>query len=199
MARDPTPGAIWFRRFNVLMLLMWRLGLGRPINANPRYVGRIMVLTHTGRRSGRRYRTPLNYVESGEFVYCVAGFGRATDWYRNVRARPEVDVWLPGRRFAGVVDEVSDSPERGALIRSVLVASGFAAPAAGVPVRRLDDEQLALATKEYRVLRIKPRPGAPLPESPADLAWVWLPVAAAAAFGVAARRSRRRRATRRAR
>ena len=70
-------------------------------------------------------------------------------------AEPRVEVWLPGERWMGVIDEVSDHPERIRLLRAVLVASGFAAPAAGIDPRRLDDEALAAATSSYRLLRIR--------------------------------------------
>ncbi|MGB8383524.1 MAG: nitroreductase family deazaflavin-dependent oxidoreductase, partial [Dermatophilaceae bacterium] len=167
-----------FRRFNRLMVLMWRLGLGRVVNAWPQVIGQIMVLSHTGRRTGLQRRTPLNYLERDGVIYAIAGFGPSTDWYRNVRANPQVVVWLPGQCFTGIVEDVSDSPDRLALVRGVLVASGFAAPAAGIPVHRLDDAELAAQTADYRVLRIVPRPDGPQPAAPADLAWVWLPVGA---------------------
>ena len=49
-----------FRYVNRALVLMWRLGLGRWLNVWPAGSGRIMVLGHTGRRSGRRFWTPLN-------------------------------------------------------------------------------------------------------------------------------------------
>lgn len=160
------------------MVTMWRLGLGRWINVWPSGSGRIMVLTHIGRRSGRRFRTPLNYAQIDGDIYCTAAFGSVSDWYRNVLANPHVEIWLPGESWAGTVEDVSDDPRRVPLLREVLVASGFAAPAAGVPVRRLSDEELAAKTPDYRLLRIdrtgpstaRPRPG--------DLAWVWVVLAA---------------------
>ena len=50
-----------------------------------------------------------------------------------MRANPQVVVWLPGECFTGVVEDVSDSPDRLVLVRGVRIASGFAAPAAGIP------------------------------------------------------------------
>ncbi len=50
---------------------------------------RFLQLTHVGRRSGRRYRTVLEVVEYDrsvpEFVV-VSGFGRRSDWLRNLNA-----------------------------------------------------------------------------------------------------------------
>ncbi len=163
-----------FRYVNRAMVVLWRLGLGRWLNVWPAGSGRIMVLGHTGRRSGRRFWTPLNYAEVGGAVYCTAGFGTGSDWYRNVLANPAVEVWLPGRSWLGRVDDVDAAPERTDLIRRVLLASGFAATLAGVPVRRLDDAQLAAATVGYRLLRIQRVGGVESHARPADLVWVWL-------------------------
>ena len=88
-----------FRYVNRFLVELWRLGLGRWVNVWPRGSGRILVLGHTGRRSGLRRWTPLNYAEVDGAVYCTAGFGAESDWYRNVIADPRVEVWLPGRRW----------------------------------------------------------------------------------------------------
>jgi deazaflavin-dependent oxidoreductase (nitroreductase family) len=64
---------------------------------------RFLRLTHLGRRSGRRYRTVLEVVGEdlarGEVIVLV-GLGRRADWYRNIEARPGVEVALGGVRFA---------------------------------------------------------------------------------------------------
>jgi deazaflavin-dependent oxidoreductase (nitroreductase family) len=172
-----------FRYVNRLMVALWRLGLGRWVNVWPSGSGRIFVLGHTGRRTGTRRWTPLNYANVDGQLYFTAGFGPSSDWYRNVMAEPRVEVWPPGARWAGVVDEVSDHPQRTRLLREVLVASGFAARAAGIDPRRMDDEQLAAATSTYRLLRIRRAAGAgPLPAHPrpGDLNWFWAVVAGSA-------------------
>lgn len=77
------------------MVLLWRLGLGKWINARPAVAGRIMVLNHTGRKSGLLRQTPLNYAIIDGEIYCTAGLGETTDWYRNILANPHVEVWTP--------------------------------------------------------------------------------------------------------
>ena len=185
-----------FRYLNRFMVSMWRLGLGRWVNAWPDGSGRIFVLGHTGRRTGRRLWTPLNYAMVDGQLYCTAGFGATSDWYRNVMAEPRVEVWPPGERWAGLVEEVSDHPEHIRLLREVLVASGFAARAAGIDPRRMNDEELAASTASYPLLRVRRTAGAgPLPANPrpGDLSWVWA-VAAGSAVAVSARRAMREHA-----
>ena len=174
---SPDTAAILRRYFHILnhvMLLFWRLGLGPMLNMWPTGTGRIMVLCHTGRKSRLPRRTPLNYAVVAGEVYLTAGFGSITDWYKNVKTTPEVELWLPEGRWIGVAEELAeDDAQRTMLMREVLRGSGFVAPLMGVDPSRLSEAELALATRQYRLLHIKrtaPKTG---PGGPGDLAWVW--------------------------
>jgi deazaflavin-dependent oxidoreductase (nitroreductase family) len=162
-----------FKYFNRFMLLLWRLGLGPLVNFWPPVVGRIMVLAHRGRTTGLLRRTPVNYALIDGDIYCVAGFGQNSDWYRNVKANPAVEVWLPDGWWTGTVEEMVDPAVRIPLIRQVLIASGFAAHAAGINPHQLSDEALQAITADYRLLRIRRSVARTGPGGPADLAWVW--------------------------
>ena len=62
--------------------------------------GRLLCLTHVGRRSGRQYRTALEVVgRHGDEIFVVAGFGASSDWYRNIQANPPLEVVSGRRRF----------------------------------------------------------------------------------------------------
>ena len=162
---------IGFKYFNRYMLLLWRLGLGRWLNGWPSIGGRIMVLTTIGRNSGIPRRTPLNYTIVGSEVYCAAGFGSISDWYRNIRANPAIEIWLPDGWWAGVAQEVTDDAARLPLLREVLIASGIVARLAGVNPHTLTDEALAAATANYHLIHIdrtEARTGA---GGPGELAW----------------------------
>jgi deazaflavin-dependent oxidoreductase (nitroreductase family) len=162
-----------FKRFNPFMLGLFRLGLGGWVNRWPDVGGRILVLAHTGRRTGRRRLTPLNYgLVDGE-VYITAGFGAVADWYRNIRQNPAVEVWLPDGWWQGEAEEVTDPVRRLPLLRQVLIGSGIVAPLAGVNPRRLSDPDLERASAGYRVLHIRREAARTGPGGPGDLAWVW--------------------------
>ncbi len=173
-----------FKYFNKFMMTMWRLGLGSWVNAWPEQGGQIMVLAHTGRKTGVKRYTPLNFaIVEGE-LYCTAGFGHIADWYRNIMTTPQVEVWLPGSKWkggdqwwAGLAEDISDSENCTFLMRQVLIGSGFAAYAAGLDPVKMSDEKLEAATREYRLIHIKRIKALTGPGGPGDLAWVW-PVAA---------------------
>jgi deazaflavin-dependent oxidoreductase (nitroreductase family) len=92
MGRERRKGSVrWLLRAPV-GLYRWRLGwlLGK----------RFLLLTHIGRRTGARHQTVLEvmeYREEGPEAVVMSGFGRGSDWLRNIEASggEEVDV---GRR-----------------------------------------------------------------------------------------------------
>ncbi|MCE3556036.1 nitroreductase family deazaflavin-dependent oxidoreductase [Pseudonocardia sp. RS11V-5] len=112
-----------------------RLVLGLPRHLYAHGLGgllgsRFLQLTHTGRRSGRRYDTVLEVVHhdraSGEYVV-VAGLGREADWYRNVRAGGPLAVTVGRRRFPAQAREL-DTDEAVAVLRGYEHRNRLVAP-----------------------------------------------------------------------
>lgn len=162
-----------FKYFNPFMLLMFRLGLSVWFNLWPQVSGRVMVITHIGRRSGLRRRTPVNYAEVDGELYCVAGFGSISDWYRNILANRSVEVWLPQGWWSGIAEEVIDPKVRGPIMRQVLIGSGFAARIFGIDPYTLTDDELKTLTAKYQLIHIKRLAACTGANGPDDLAWVW--------------------------
>jgi deazaflavin-dependent oxidoreductase (nitroreductase family) len=145
-----------FKLLNRFMLAMWRLGMGRWINVWPGGIGRIMVLSHIGRRTGLQRQTPVNYARVEGEVYCISGYGSNSDWYRNIKADPHVEAWLPEGRWAAMAEELPIDDAGLPLVRQVLVASGFAAPLfEGIRPRTITDDQLRELAADYRLLHIR--------------------------------------------
>jgi F420H(2)-dependent quinone reductase len=66
-----------------------------------------VVLSWTGRRSGRRYSTPVSYVREGHVIWMTTG----DRWWRNLIGGAPVVVRMAGRRRRGVGVPVTDSRE----------------------------------------------------------------------------------------
>jgi deazaflavin-dependent oxidoreductase (nitroreductase family) len=61
---------------------------------------RLLMLEHTGRNTGARRHVVLEVVSRprpGNYVV-VSGFGDRAQWFRNVRANPDVRIWISGGR-----------------------------------------------------------------------------------------------------
>ncbi|HLO34329.1 MAG TPA: nitroreductase/quinone reductase family protein [Anaerolineales bacterium] len=144
-----------FRAGNPFMVFLWKIGLGKAINIWPAGFGRIMVIKHRGRKSGKEYLTPVNYAVVDGEVYCTAGFGSISDWYRNMLVNPKVELWLPEGKRSACAEDISTSPPRLFLLRQVIIASGFAGPLFGVDAKKLSDEELNTVSKNYRLFHFK--------------------------------------------
>ena len=81
-------------------ILYYKLGLGWMLEK------RFLLLTTTGRKTGKPRRTPLEYVYNPkEDAYRVApGWGGNTDWYKNVRHNPRVTVQVGRRKFEAIAE-----------------------------------------------------------------------------------------------
>ena len=141
-----------FRVMNRFMVFIWKIGLGKMINMWPAGFGRILVIKHRGRKSRKEFLTPVNYaIVEGE-IYCTAGFGPVSDWYRNMLVNPQIELWLPEGKRIAFAEDISDSPRRLFLLRQVIIASGFAAPLFGINPKKLNDDQLDAISKDYRLV-----------------------------------------------
>jgi deazaflavin-dependent oxidoreductase (nitroreductase family) len=178
-----------FKIFNRFMLLLWRLGLASYGNPTE-FGGAIMVIKHRGRKTGLTRYTPVNYAVAGDDIYCTAGFGPSTHWFRNLQANPEVELWLPDGRWGGLAEDASGDPQRVPLLRKVLVASGFAGPLFGVNPRRMNDAQIEAMLDTYRLVRIRKTGPLTGPGGPGDLAWIW-PVSTLLLLALLLRRRKR--------
>ena len=141
-----------FHAGNRFMVWMWKIGWGKSINIWPAGFGPIMVIRHRGRKSGREYLTPVNYAIVDGEIYCTAGFGAISDWYRNMLAYPRVELWLPEGKMWFCAEDISDAPRRLFLLRQVIIASGFAGPLFGINPKKLDDAKLDAVSKDYRLV-----------------------------------------------
>lgn len=73
---------------------------------------RFLLLAHRGRRTGRVYRTVLEVVAwdaAAREAVVVSGFGRTSQWYRNVLARDPVEVRIARLRFVPRMRQVDDN------------------------------------------------------------------------------------------
>jgi deazaflavin-dependent oxidoreductase (nitroreductase family) len=71
--------------------------LSGPLDGVP-----MLLLTTTGARTGEQRTSPLAYGKVGDAVFVLAlnaGPPRMPDWYRNLRAKPEVTIEVGAEQY----------------------------------------------------------------------------------------------------
>ena len=76
------------------------------------WVPGLAIVTHTGRVSGREYRTPVNIFRSGEQYVFALTYGPERDWVKNVRAATRCRIRTRGRDLALTSPEMVHDPAR---------------------------------------------------------------------------------------
>ena len=71
----------------------------------------IMVITVTGRKSGKQYSTPIGYLRDGESIIALTS-GGASNWYRNVQAAGHASLEIKGKLIAVKAGPITDQAER---------------------------------------------------------------------------------------
>ncbi|MGW4394805.1 nitroreductase family deazaflavin-dependent oxidoreductase [Amycolatopsis nivea] len=90
----------------------------------------MVLLTHTGAKSGKQRVSPLVYTADGDRIVIVASKGGADtnpDWYHNLVANPSVTVEIGTDKFPAKAKLVTDRAERDRLYAKMVEhAEGFA-------------------------------------------------------------------------
>lgn len=105
----------------------------------------LMLLTFTGRRSGQTYTTPVSYARVGDHVFTVTKKFR--HWWKNFETRPDVQVRLAGKNYAGTASAGIGDDTRFEQLRDYLAQRPVDAKAYGV---RIEDGRPV--DKDVRVL-----------------------------------------------
>ena len=58
----------------------------------------LVVLEHTGRRTGRQYRSPLLAMRMGRQVMVTTYRSERSNWIRNLENQPKTHLWMNGER-----------------------------------------------------------------------------------------------------
>lgn len=101
-----------FEAFNRGIIEDFRANEGRvggPFKGAP-----MILITHTGAKSGKTYTTPLVYTRDGDRLVIIASKGGAPKspaWFHNLVANPTVEVEVGTERFTATAS-VAEGEER---------------------------------------------------------------------------------------
>lgn len=68
-----------------------------------------MKITVTGRKSGRSISTPVWFVHEGQKLYLIPVKGTHSNWYKNVLAKPTMQLSTGGRNVTVKANPIFDS------------------------------------------------------------------------------------------
>jgi len=81
----------------------YKLGLGWILGS------RFLLLTHTGRKSGKLRQTVLeiiHYSPEEHSYYVVSGFGTRSHWYQNIKQDPRVKIQIGPNRMEATAQQL---------------------------------------------------------------------------------------------
>jgi deazaflavin-dependent oxidoreductase (nitroreductase family) len=70
------------------------------------------ILIHTGRKSGKTYRIPINAFRDGNDYIFALTYGAETDWVRNVQAAGGCEIVTHGREIRLTNPRVISDPKQ---------------------------------------------------------------------------------------
>lgn len=85
--------------------------------------GKYVLIMFTGRRSGKAYMTPVQYIQAGEELYIITSEGYT--WWKNLRGGAEVMLHLRGKDYLGYAVTSTDPQILGAHVQ--IMVPGFSA------------------------------------------------------------------------
>jgi deazaflavin-dependent oxidoreductase (nitroreductase family) len=138
-------------RIMSLLNVPMRVILGLPF-ATP-LGGRLMLLSYTGRKSGKAYRQPVSYVQQGNTLLTPGG----GNWKWNLRDGQPVRIRLRGRDVLARPELVKDPDEIERLLAVMAAANSSVNAFVGIPKGpdgRLDRGRLETAVNYgFRIVR----------------------------------------------
>lgn len=81
---------------------IYRIGLGSV------YGRFVLLLTTTGRKTGKQRVTPLQYEEIEGAIYVASARGKKSDWVRNILADNRVAVQVGKKKINGLAEVITD-------------------------------------------------------------------------------------------
>jgi deazaflavin-dependent oxidoreductase (nitroreductase family) len=88
----------------------------------------VLLLTTRGRRSGLRRTGAVSFMPVGDHFVVFSGWGVESNWYRNIRANPDVTITVGRRRMAATARVVEDPQRRVELMRQMQARSKGCGP-----------------------------------------------------------------------
>jgi len=78
----------------------------------------LLVITYCGRKTGREYSLPVQYVQAGNTIYVVPGMPEKKTWRRNLKEAAPVQLTVRGQAMAGMAVMLKPETDSEAILES---------------------------------------------------------------------------------
>jgi hypothetical protein len=119
---------ILFKLLNPLMKFILNSPLHQGLSKH------VMILSFTGRKTGKRYNTPVAYAWEGDHVIVVT----YSPWRNNFKEPALVQMRIQGKRVSGTAILVNDPVRIKQILHTLMVTSGKEMQRMGIWIDDLD-------------------------------------------------------------
>lgn len=97
------------------------------------FMGDTMLITVTGRKTGKEYTTPVGFYRDGDFLWILTSRDRT--WWRNVIDSADVEMRVRGKDVKGLAEAILDEEAVAAQVMEYVRRIPMSARALGVRLR----------------------------------------------------------------
>jgi len=119
------------------------------------FLGKTMLITVTGRKTGKKYTTPVGYYRTDDMLWIISNRDRT--WWRNLIGGAEVTLRLRGKNGTGFAEAILDEQTVTQQVMEYVRHIPMSAKALGVRVENGEPhpEDVARLAKERLFVKVK--------------------------------------------
>ena len=119
------------------------------------FMGNTMLITVIGRKTGKKYTTPVGFYRAGDALWIISSRDRT--WWRNLQGGAQVEMRLRGKEVAGFAEAILDEEAVAAQVVEYVRHIPMSVRALGVRVENgeLNPEDAARLARERLFVKVK--------------------------------------------
>jgi deazaflavin-dependent oxidoreductase (nitroreductase family) len=119
------------------------------------FMGNTMLITVTGRKTGKKYTTPVGFFRNGDSLWVITSRDRT--WWRNLKGGAEVELHIRGKDVQAFAEAILDEETVATQIMEYVRQIPMSARALGVRVENGEPhpEDAARLAKERLFVKIR--------------------------------------------
>lgn len=119
------------------------------------FMGDTMLITVTGRKTGKKYSTPVGFYREGQYLWVITSRDRT--WWRNLKGGAIVEMRIRGKDVEGFAETILDEEDVADQLVAYLRHVPMAAKPLGVHMTNgaLNPDDVARSARERLFVRVR--------------------------------------------